>query len=160
MTILSCAFCCMLTPFSRPGQREKKPCIGAELFDSTDVSRIGNTGSPFRSSTRASFAAHHDVPAVVQGHGLIGRHCTVLVYLEPLFLIVRDPRVYGYRKDLCTHVQPSGNNLLRNALTDKCRIDMRAQGDLDIKSTSIPLDSPRWKDSSSKARSFSRLSFS
>lgn len=102
--------------------KKKKIRIGAELFDSTDVSRIGNTGSPFRSSTRASFAAHHDVPAVVQGHGLVGRHCTVLVYLEPLFLIFRAPSAYGYRKDLCTHVQPSGNNLLHNALTDKGRI--------------------------------------
>lgn len=111
---------------------KKKIRIGAELFDSTDVSRIGNTGSPFRSSTRASFAAHHDVPAVVQGHELVGRHCTVLVYLEPLFLFIRDPTAYGYRKELCTHVQPSGNNLLHNALTDKIRRYVRAQGDFDI----------------------------
>lgn len=116
---------------------------------------------PFRSSTRASFAAHHDVPAVVQGHGLVARHCTVLVYLEPLFLIIRDPSAYGYRKELCTHVQPSGNNPLHNPLTDKGRIYVRAQGDLDINSISIPPDSrARWKDLSFKVHSLSRLSFS
>lgn len=84
------------------------------------------------------FAAHHDVPAVARGHGLVGRHCTVLVYLEPLFLMIRDPSAYGYRKELFTHFQPSENKLLRNALTDKGRICVRAEGDLDINPFSLP----------------------